>query len=180
MPVLVTPRLLLLPLTRTMLEMRLRHESFTLTCPTPDGALDVAFCAQWPGDPLPMFPGKLARLGPQDQTVSGSFVTVTRQTPAAVGQLGVKGPPDGAGVQEIGYGFLPEVWGQGYATEAVAALAEFLLAQSGIKALSAQTAVTNAASARVLEKTGFVQTGTDWDEEDGHLLVWARQPGTTV
>lgn len=169
----MTPRLLLLPLIRPMLEARLRQETFVLTCAAPGGLLEVAFGAQWPGDPLPLFPAKLAGLGQQGQEVSGAFVAVTRQTPAAVGQLGTKGRPQ-AGVQEIGYGFTPQVWGQGYATEAVAALSDFLLTRPGVGTLSAQTAVANAASARVLQKTGFVQTGTDWDAEDGDLLVWRR------
>ncbi|MFC4639871.1 GNAT family N-acetyltransferase [Deinococcus hohokamensis] len=175
MPVLVTPRLLLLPLSRALLEARLRQDTFTLSCAAPDGPLEVTFPAEWPGDPLPSFPGKLARLSAQQQEVGGSFVAVTRQTPTAVGQLGVKGSPTADGVQEIGYGFNPAVWGQGYATEAVAALAGHLLAEPGIRAVSAQTAVTNVASARVLAKTGFVQTGTAWDEEDGDLLVWQRR-----
>jgi RimJ/RimL family protein N-acetyltransferase len=40
--------------------------------------------------------------------------------------------------------------------------------------LIAETALTNPASARVLEKNGFVVTGTRIDPEDGALRCWRR------
>jgi RimJ/RimL family protein N-acetyltransferase len=85
---------------------------------------------------------------------------------------------DAQGAVEIGYGFAPADWGQGYATEAVRALTAHFLQESGVRTVTAQTAVANPASRRVLEKCGFRQTGTAWDEEDGDLLTWAVTPAT--
>lgn len=91
----------------------------------------------------------------------------------AVGQLGTIGPPDAQGAVEIGYGLNPAAWGRGYATEAVAALTAHLLQREGVRAVTAQTALSNRASERVLEKVGFIRTGRGWNEEDGELTTWA-------
>lgn len=174
-----TPRLLLLPLSRALIERRLQEEAFEHVLATPDGPLPVTFTAQWPGDPLPLFPAKLERLiGAGLAEAPGSFVAVTRADGRAVGQLGGKGGVDAHGAVEIGYGFAPADWGQGYATEAVRALTAHFLQEPGVRTVTAQTAVANPASRRVLEKCGFRQTGTAWDEEDGDLLTWAVTPTT--
>ncbi len=174
-----TPRLLLLPLSRSLIERRLQEEAFEHMMATPAGPLPVTFTVQWPGDPLPLFPAKLERLSRAGlEEVPGSFVAVTRADSRAVGQLGGKGSVDAQGAVEIGYGFAPSEWGRGYATEAVRALTAHLLREPGVRTVTAQTAVANHASRRVLEKCGFRQTGTAWDEEDGDLLTWAVMPAT--
>ncbi|GGL95670.1 N-acetyltransferase [Deinococcus aerophilus] len=163
-----------------MIVARLEGTDFELTCDTPQGPLQVFFPAQWPGDPLPIFPLYLTRVDSNGEK-PGSFVAVQRDpqrpgTGRAVGQLGSKGQPDAAGALEIGYGMNPSAWGQGLATEAVRALVAWLHARPDVQTVTAQTALHNRASERVLEKLGFVRTGTGWDEEDGELTQWAYQP----
>lgn len=75
-----------------------------------------------------------------------------------VGDLCFKGLREDGAV-EIGYGLLPEYWGQGYATEAVTAASAWAAAQPGVTRVEAETEPDNAASQRVLEKAGFVPTG---------------------
>jgi RimJ/RimL family protein N-acetyltransferase len=72
---------------------------------------------------------------------------------------------------EIGYGVAASRRGRGFATAAVAALIPIARAD-GFVALVAQTAVANPESARVLEKNGFVVTGSRVDSEDGELVLW--------
>ena len=167
-----TPRLLLVPLTHEVIQTRLERDHFTATVPTPAGPLAVTYPPAWPGDLLPLFPSLLAWPGETPDPWSATLVE--RTTLTAIGQMGTKGGPDGRGDLEIGYGLNPEAWGQGYATEAVGALVTALLARPDVKRVTAQTATINPASARVLEKLGFAQVGTAWDEEDGDLIVWAR------
>ncbi len=75
-----------------------------------------------------------------------------------IGDLCFKGlKKDGA--VEIGYGLLPKYFGNGYATEAVQAVSDWALSQKGVTRIEAEAEEDNAASQRVLEKTGFVKTG---------------------
>ena len=88
---------------------------------------------------------------------------ITLKTGDVVGDLGFKGlSADGA--VEIGYGFLPEFWGKGYATEAVKAAVRWAAAQPEVKRIEAETVPDNAASQRVLEKAGFVPSGITGEE----------------
>ncbi|MHB1931224.1 MAG: GNAT family N-acetyltransferase, partial [Acidimicrobiales bacterium] len=66
-----------------------------------------------------------------------------------IGDCGTKGRADAAGMVEIGYGLAVPFRGQGYGTEAVGAMAEWLLGQSGTVTVRACTLAENAASRRV-------------------------------
>ena len=79
---------------------------------------------------------------------------------------------DGNDRYEIGYGVAPAYEGRGVMTQALAALLP-IVAADGHAGLTAGTSVDNPGSQRVLEKTGFVRTGTRDDPEDGALIIWA-------
>ena len=68
------------------------------------------------------------------------------------------------GVVEIGYGIFEEYQGQGCATEAVDAAVNWALQQPGVTRVEAETAPDNHASQRVLEKCGFLPSGTVGEE----------------
>ena len=68
------------------------------------------------------------------------------------------------GVVEIGYGILEEYQGQGYATEAVGVAVNWALQQPNVTRVEAETEPDNRASQRVLEKCGFLPTGTVGEE----------------
>lgn len=80
-----------------------------------------------------------------------------------VGELCFKGIDD-AGSTEIGYGMAEEHQGRGYATEAVTAAAAWALEQDVIRSVTAEVEQDNAASVRVLEKSGFAPTGQNGEE----------------
>lgn len=71
-----------------------------------------------------------------------------------VGELCFKGV-DEFGSTEIGYGIADSFQNQGYATEAVAAVATWALNQDTIKSVTAEVENANIMSIRVLEKSGF-------------------------
>jgi RimJ/RimL family protein N-acetyltransferase len=73
----------------------------------------------------------------------------------AIGTIGFHGPPDVKHQATIGYGLVPQCWGNGYATEALHALIEFCRARPDVRSLAADTNHDNAASQRVLIKSGF-------------------------
>jgi ribosomal-protein-alanine N-acetyltransferase len=60
------------------------------------------------------------------------------------------------GVATIGYSVLPAFWGQGFGTELAALLVEFATGALGAFEVRATTLADNPASARVLEKLGFM------------------------
>ncbi len=89
-----------------------------------------------------------------------------------IGDLCFKGlKPDGR--TEIGYGILDEHQGQGYATEAVKAVAAWALQHPEVAAVEAETEPGNAASQRVLEKCGFAPNG-QYGEEGPRFTLTRR------
>lgn len=86
---------------------------------------------------------------------SHSFLIVRRRDHAALGGIGFGG--EGA-VAELGYALGRAHWGRGYATKAVRAMIGHAHGV-GFAGLEAFSFVENPASARVLEKAGFVYCG---------------------
>ena len=62
---------------------------------------------------------------------------------------------DGADEVEVGYGFLPDFWGMGLATEITGSILQIARDQVGLRSVVALTAPGNTASRRVLEKSGL-------------------------
>ena len=76
-----------------------------------------------------------------------------------IGECGTHGPPDPAGVVEIGYGLAAPYRGRGYGRQMVRALARWLLGQPGVTAVLAHTDPGNVPSRRSLESAGFRSEG---------------------
>lgn len=77
----------------------------------------------------------------------------------------------------ISYLIARPLWGQGIATEVSSALVQWHLAHAPDARLRALVAVGNHASARVLEKVGFVESGTE--DDDGVLCRVFTHPTRT-
>jgi RimJ/RimL family protein N-acetyltransferase len=89
-----------------------------------------------------------------DGTEAWPVWTVTTRTDGTlVGQVDAS-VDDKLVCTNLGYYFFPDYWGQGYASEAVRAVADHLV-QRGIHRLVATVTVGNHASAQVLKKAGF-------------------------
>lgn len=102
------------------------------------------------------------------------FLIIDREAHQVVGSAAFKGPPDSAGVVEIAYGIAPPFEGRGYATEAAAALIGYALESGLVEVIRAHTLPSNAASQRVLIKTGFKYVGDVNDPDDGLVSRWER------
>lgn len=74
---------------------------------------------------------------------------------------------------EVGYSFRPQAWGQGYATELVAASLEIADKVLRLPEVRAFAKPENAASRRVLEKAGFEEVR--FVPEMGRLLYCRRR-----
>jgi RimJ/RimL family protein N-acetyltransferase len=102
------------------------------------------------------------------------FDIVHRGLGAVVGGCGFKGPPDAAGAVEIAYGIDAAQRGNGYATEAAAAMVAYAFGDDRVRTVLAHTLSATGASARVLTKSGFRHVGQVIDPEDGEVCRWER------
>ena len=57
---------------------------------------------------------------------------------------------------EVGYGLMPEYWGRGLATEVTCACVQIAQGRLGLRSVVAITLPSNAASQRVMQKSGLV------------------------
>jgi RimJ/RimL family protein N-acetyltransferase len=97
--------------------------------------------------------GFLVRHGVEEY---GFFLAVRRDDGLVVGEIGFVGPPK-EGAVTIGYAVAPSARRQGYATEAIAAVSEWALAQPEVDEVRAQTLPDNEPSIRALLRCGFVE-----------------------
>jgi len=81
---------------------------------------------------------------------------------------------EGVDEVEVGYGFLPEVWGRGLATEVARACIDIGQRQLGFRSIVAITRPTNLASQRVMVKAGLVYERDIVHAGVPHLLFRTR------
>lgn len=109
-----------------------------------------------------------------DPTSIGWLVKLVLSEPGVVGYAGFHGPPDAAGMVEIGYTVDPQYRRQGYARAIVAALLELAASKPEVHTVRASISPTNAASLATIAGFGFLEAGEQWDEEDGLELLFER------
>ena len=93
-----------------------------------------------------------------EQIGLGRFACGEKTTGQVIGLVGLKPPTELAHV-DMGFRFLKEVWGKGYATEAAAAIIQYAKATLLIERVIATVFPENIGSIRVLEKLGLTLTG---------------------
>lgn len=103
-----------------------------------------------------------------DEAMIG-IVTLDRRDPARRGHIRAEG-----GEAELGYLFMPQAWGRGYATEACAAALDWFTGALPGEPVVLSTQTANKASMRVAAKLGFteVERFEDYGAEQW-LGVWS-------
>lgn len=127
----------------------------------PPGGVDTPPILRWLRRTLPKLGGH------------GSWLMVDEGE--VVGLSGYKWAPTSAGEVEIGYAVAPERRRLGYAAQASALMLEAARRDPRVRALTAETALGNLASQRVLAGRGFFKTGRGWDDEEGEMIRWRRE-----
>jgi RimJ/RimL family protein N-acetyltransferase len=89
-----------------------------------------------------------------EATPSGQFLGLFHLQPAQPAQ------PGQSGEAELGYRLRKAAWGNGYATEGCRSLIRKGFTELGVQRVTAQTMTVNAASRRVLEKSGMTYVRT--------------------
>lgn len=89
-----------------------------------------------------------------------------------VGDISIRNLNNTEKAPEIGYWISPHYAGKGLTTKSVQALTNLGLETLGLKKIVIRAEPQNVASNKVAEKAGYVQIGTE-TENDKHLNVWA-------
>ena len=113
----------------------------------------------------------------QAERVPASAAWVTgvlwdEQEQVAVGRAGYHGPPDPAGMVEIGYAVDPAYRRRGYARAALEALLQRAAREPAVKTVRATISPDNLASLALASQYGFAEAGEQWDEEDGLEIIY--------
>ena len=112
----------------------------------------------------------------------GPYFMIRKADRMIVGEIGCSiGGTRGTG--KVGYTVVEPCWGQGYATEALRALLDHVLAEPDMRRVVAETMVHNIASRRVMEKAGMTYCGRRSDDEYGEpadLVVYEALARSTV
>ncbi|GAA4889142.1 GNAT family N-acetyltransferase [Streptomyces coeruleoprunus] len=105
----------------------------------------------------------------------GTYAIVRTSDRRAIGGIGFHAAPDADGRAEIGYDLVESARGDGYATEALRALADWAFTHPHVTVLTATVDLGNAPSHGVLTRAGFTATGTT----DAHTTYELRRVTTT-
>jgi RimJ/RimL family protein N-acetyltransferase len=110
----------------------------------------------------------------------GARAYITSDTRDIAGMGGFVGPPDEHGLVLMGYSVFPEHQRRGYASEAARVLADWALAQPGVRGVRATISPRNIASERVAAYAGLYRTdATEDDPDEGPVVVWLRSQDRT-
>jgi RimJ/RimL family protein N-acetyltransferase len=99
------------------------------------------------------------------------------QERVAVGRAGYHGPPDPAGMVEIGYAVDPAYRRRGYARAALESLLERAAREPGVRAVRVTISPENTPSYALAAQYGFTKVGEQWDEEDGLEIIYEVPAG---
>ena len=151
--------------TPTLHTARLRLRPFTDADAAPSSRCTAAptCCAtgtprRGPNRPAPSASSRLPAIAEEG---TGARLAIDRVSDGAfIGWCGLtRWNPDFRSAS-LGYCFDAAAWGHGYATEAADAVLRWAFDTLDLNRVQAETDTRNAASARVLEKLGFVREGT--------------------
>jgi RimJ/RimL family protein N-acetyltransferase len=95
----------------------------------------------------------------------------------AVGRAGYHGPPDAAGMVEIGYSVDPAHRRRGYARAALAALLQRATDEPQVRTVRVSISPDNLASYELASQYGFIEVGQQWDDEDGLEIIYELAAG---
>lgn len=175
MGTLLTPRLILEPMTLPLVEAVFRGDREAL-----EQIAGAKIPAAWPGRVLVerAFSASLEAIREDPDTrLWGDRLMINRDGAErlVIGSIIFHGRPDESGVAEVGYG-VEESWqGKGVATEGTRAAVEWALAQPGVCCVTATTPPWHTASIRVLEKSGLVRVCVEEHETLGEVLRFERR-----
>lgn len=167
-------RLDLVPMTLELMEALLRGDRESA-----QAMVDYRISADWPQrmESVLRFRSAIARKQPEALPLLLRAMVLRADPEVAVGRIGFHGPPDEEGVLEIGYEVFPPYRRQGFAREAVLAMLRWVQRDPGVHRFRASVSPENLPSRNLVTAIGFIEVGSQWDEEDGLELVFEQAAG---
>lgn len=101
-----------------------------------------------------------------------TYLPIEIKTNTLIGSCGYKGPPDEAGMVEIGYEVAAAKRNLGYATEIVQLLVDHAFQHQDVHFIQAHTMAEENASVSVLRKSNFKFIEEIDDENEGKIWKW--------
>jgi RimJ/RimL family protein N-acetyltransferase len=137
--------------------------------------------SDWPQVMAPVLRFRIAIARERPETLPLLLrVMVLRTDPeVAVGRIGFHGPVDEDGMLEIGYEVFPAYRRQGYAREAVVAMFRWAQGDPAVLRFRASVSPGNEPSLKLITGLGFIEVGSQWDDEDGEETLFERDAGRT-
>ncbi len=179
MELLVTPRLILEPITLDVVEATFAGDRAAI-----EDLVRAKVPDAWPGRALVerAFSASLEHIRAAPlRRLWGDRLMITRTdasdgdgTRLVVGSVIFHGRPDD-GIAEVGYGVEERWQRKGYASEATRACVDWALAQEGITCVTATTPPWHTASIRVLERAGLSRVGIEEHDALGEVLRFERR-----
>ncbi len=164
-----TPRLDLVPLSKTQLEwtlaspLRQAQGNASLLEQDLGVQFDTAILDENVIRAIGMKLAKMETLPAEKHIWQTYWLIVERDAQVGIGLAGFKSPPDDEGLSEVGYGIAPDWHKRGYMSEALRELLNWAFEQPDCLGITA-TAVINPASRRLLEKLGATLLNDDGKE----------------
>jgi [ribosomal protein S5]-alanine N-acetyltransferase len=130
--------------------------------------------ADWPEDmeSVLRFRIAIARAQPEAWPLLLRAMVLRADPEVVVGRIGFHGPSDDTGMLEIGYEVFPAHRRQGYAREAVIAMFSWAQRDPAVLRFRATVSPDNLASRSLVAGLGFLEVGTQRDEEDGEETIF--------
>jgi len=119
----------------------------------------------------------IARAQPETLPLLLRAMVLRADPEVVVGRLGFHRPADDDGMLEIGYEVFPAHRRQGYAREAVLSMFDWARRDPAVHRFRASVSPENLPSRNLVTGLGFIEVGSQWDEEDGEETIFERAAG---
>lgn len=164
-------RLDLVPMTLDLMEALLRGDRESA-----QQMVGYRIPADWPDsiDSTLRFRAAIALAQPDALPLLFRAMVLRADSRVVVGRIGFHGPADDTGMLEIGYEVFPAYRRRGYAREAVLAMFGWAARDPAVLRFRASVSPENLASRNLVSGLGFIEVGTQWDEQDGEEIVFER------
>lgn len=119
----------------------------------------------------------IARAKPESLPLLLAAMVLRADPQVVVGRIGFHGPADDTGMLEIGYEVFAAYRRRGYGREAVIAMFDWAQRDPAVLRFRATVSPQNLPSRHLVTGLGFVQVGTQWDEQDGEETIFECPSG---